>query len=561
MKSLPIHLNRLDRALRAQGVVFKRHQLLETSAAAFGFHNSNEATAAAKSGALNPPQAAPIGRISLDDGQSLIVVQDPLAKAPYAIDETFVEQSDGSDPFGVSPYGHILDLSRLSAEPLADFAEKLSQIGSRDCIELKLYTACIQHKHGENRYHSLSEEGVEAEIEGFCSQWWNEVEHRFSGETFTGKELIENYFAAHDHDFLERSEVSLSLSPDELLEALGQVRATTARSAASGPVKDPEPVDPWADHPVFGSDDWRTEVANGDTRQSYAQWVASRIEQQDEHTAADNAGQVNTAAPVDNRRDGIEKRIYLTNGSCEHAHGDEALLEELGLRWSEDDHGDFYPLTDNESRFIAEEGPTLPNGYWPNMAYSFLYQGKKFAGAVMEVYFGDDVAARNPKTGEETLREVRAYVSHIAPRIEAIGGHIFVVEDDGPGSDRHTIEVLIPFSHISKHAEDFDDWKCQLARLLMPAGGPRVIARFHGGVIQGGRWLSVEPPGESTWDVTPEIISVHEMTALAITDDDFTSENFALAKSAPQWIREWIGPFRIEVQEQIRAYFHHLAKR
>ena len=560
MKSLPIHLNRLDRALRAQGVVFKRHQLLETCAAAFGFHNSNEATAAAKSGALNPPQAAPIGRMSLDDGQSLIVVRDPLANAPYAIDETFVEQADGSDPFGVSPYGHVLDLSRLSAEPLADIAEKLSQIGSRNCIELKLYTACIQHKHGENRYHSLSKEGVDADIEGFCSQWWAEVEHRFPGETFTGKKLIENYFDAHDHDFLERSEDSLSLSPDELLEALGQVRAAPARPAASGPVTDAAPVDPWADHPVFGSDDWRTEVANGDTRQSYAEWVASRIAQQDE--AADDAEQGDDAGPGDNGRDGIEKRIYLTNGCCEHAHGDEALLDELGLRWSEDDHGDFYPLTDNESRFIAEEGPSLPNGYWPNMAYSFLYQGKKFAGAVMEVYFGDEGGgARNPNTGEETLREVRAYVSHIAPRIETVGGHIFVVEDDGPGSDRHTIEVLIPFAHISKHAEDFDDWKCQLARLLMPADGPRVLARFHGAVIQSGFLLDVVPPGETTWDVTAEIISIHEMTALAIADEDFSSDNFALAKTAPRWIREWKGPFRIEVQEQIRAYFDHIKKR
>lgn len=38
----------------------------------------------------------------------------------------------------------------------------------------------------------------------------------------------------------------------------------------------PEPVDPWADDPVYGSEDWRQEVANGDTRRSYADWVAEK---------------------------------------------------------------------------------------------------------------------------------------------------------------------------------------------------------------------------------------------------------------------------------------------
>ncbi len=52
MKSLPVILDRLDWALKAQGVNLKRSQLLEVASAAFGHHNSNETTAAAKAGRL-----------------------------------------------------------------------------------------------------------------------------------------------------------------------------------------------------------------------------------------------------------------------------------------------------------------------------------------------------------------------------------------------------------------------------------------------------------------------------------------------------------------------------
>jgi hypothetical protein len=32
----------------------------------------------------------------------------------------------------------------------------------------------------------------------------------------------------------------------------------------------------WTDHPEFPVKDWQYEVANGDTRQGYWQWVADR---------------------------------------------------------------------------------------------------------------------------------------------------------------------------------------------------------------------------------------------------------------------------------------------
>ena len=38
-----------------------------------------------------------------------------------------------------------------------------------------------------------------------------------------------------------------------------------------------KPESHWDDHPLYPVEDWQYEVANGDTRQSYVEWVNSRI--------------------------------------------------------------------------------------------------------------------------------------------------------------------------------------------------------------------------------------------------------------------------------------------
>src|SRR3546814_17785655 len=93
LKTTPIYLDRLDSALKKAGVSIKRSQLLETTAAAVGFHNSNEFTAAAARGDLAPPGATPIGSLTLPDGQIIVVITDAQAGRPYAIDKAFLEQN------------------------------------------------------------------------------------------------------------------------------------------------------------------------------------------------------------------------------------------------------------------------------------------------------------------------------------------------------------------------------------------------------------------------------------------------------------------------------------
>lgn len=112
----PVLLDRLTHALERQGVKLRRQQLLETAAYAFACRSSDEFSAALKAGQLVAPDVEPIGRITLPNGTSILIVNDPLASSPYGIDESFVEhvvQGQRRERIGVTPYGNLVDLLSL----------------------------------------------------------------------------------------------------------------------------------------------------------------------------------------------------------------------------------------------------------------------------------------------------------------------------------------------------------------------------------------------------------------------------------------------------------------
>jgi hypothetical protein len=135
-KPVAVHVDRLVSALAEQGIDVRRTKALELVAAAFGFHNTHECTAASKRGDLTPPAARPVCRIEIPGGEALIVLRDPVSDAPYAIDETFVEQvvEDGRrEAYGPSPYGRLLDLSAVGDDPATAWSPMLErQTAQRD---------------------------------------------------------------------------------------------------------------------------------------------------------------------------------------------------------------------------------------------------------------------------------------------------------------------------------------------------------------------------------------------------------------------------------------------
>ena len=114
----PQLLDRLDATLADSGVSIKRAALLQATAAAFGYRNSNVFSAAAKRGELNPPASAPICRVTIAGGRELVVYNDPIAQAAFGF-----ETGQGGDaeatPFRVTPYGNLVACSDAAASAVA----------------------------------------------------------------------------------------------------------------------------------------------------------------------------------------------------------------------------------------------------------------------------------------------------------------------------------------------------------------------------------------------------------------------------------------------------------
>ncbi|WP_262267265.1 MULTISPECIES: hypothetical protein [Microvirga] len=592
MKSLSVHLDRLEKVLKARGIPCKRHQTLEVAAAAFGYHNQNELTAAGKAGDLNPPMAEPIGEVALPSGETIIVVRDPLANSAYAVDQAFVDQvvaEERAEIFGPTPYGHLLNLSRLLDDEILPLQASLDGIGASDTVEIPLFIGEVSHKHGDNLYVMATQEALDAEVADYCrSSLFNDWTFRPGNAADAGddltklsdKEIIRRYFDAPHEEYLNTSTDTLRVPLPLLRELLGVVpsavseskkpRSETRGSAGVAPQSLPSTTHSnapaliagidsvWDDHPDYPSEDWKYEVENGDTRRGYWDWVASKIEEAEEQ--GDEPEDANGLPPVhkwvsdepDTYAGGL---LYTTNGCCESAHGGPRLLQKLGLQWSLDDDGFFYPLTQKESAFVGEDGIALPNGYWPHMAYSCLYEGRKFACPTIEVGYGQE--------GEgdriTVLAKLKSYAEEIQPRLQAIGGHV-IVEEDEPDETSHTLQVLIPFDWIVQNAADFDEWKIKLARLMMPASGPKVTAEFTPQAWVGDYAMAVDPEGDTVWDITAEIVAMGRQKAMELEDDQHNTDDLRYTQNAPKWVQDWGGPFRVEVAEQIQAFYEAVDK-
>ena len=116
-RPVAIQIDRLDKALKAQGVDFKRHQLLEVAAAAFGFRSSNAYTAGIE--ATVPPMAQYVETIDCS-GEAITIARDPLSGSLFGVDESYLEQvsaEERAETWLPTPYGHLIDVNDLLDQP------------------------------------------------------------------------------------------------------------------------------------------------------------------------------------------------------------------------------------------------------------------------------------------------------------------------------------------------------------------------------------------------------------------------------------------------------------
>lgn len=63
--------------------------------------------------------------------------------------------------------------------------------------------------------------------------------------------------------------------------------------------------------------------------------------------------------------------------------------------------------------------------------------------------------------------------------------------------------------------------------------------------------VTVDPQGPTTWDVTDYMLSATpEVFAETMKPDCFASDLLRENSNAPEWVRDWTGPFFITVSEE-----------
>lgn len=84
---------------------------------------------------------------------------------------------------------------------------------------------------------------------------------------------------------------------------------------------------------------------------------------------------------------------------------------------------------------------------------------------------------------------------------------------------------------------------------------PTITATFHPQAWINDHAVPVDPEGETEFDATERVL---ELLTMTLADDDYRSDEIRAA--GPDWVKNWHGPFYIEVCENIEEYFENMAK-
>lgn len=165
-----------------------------------------------------------------------------------------------------------------------------------------------------------------------------------------------------------------------------------------------------------------------------------------------------------------EQPAYMTSGCCEVATVTQDDLESLGLPFGSHDGG-FYPLTDEEARYIAEDVVDADDGIHGALTgYAVIYRGAKHLMPTIEIANGPDPDYDFPSR-DEVLAHAIAYADRIRPRFEAMGGNVLIDTDQ---DDRVLVMLPVPIE-AAMAIGDEKAWHRHLAWLMVDPDLPTVL--------------------------------------------------------------------------------------
>ncbi|MGX1201126.1 hypothetical protein [Marinobacter sp. MBR-105] len=161
------------------------------------------------------------------------------------------------------------------------------------------------------------------------------------------------------------------------------------------------------------------------------------------------------------------KLVYLTNPVCDSVEDRSELFEKIGLAYTTI-HGEFYPLTPSEDRFICENA--LPIGpHWALIGCSALRNGTKYLAPTIEFGYYNDGDNELDWTKQEAEAAYRAFEPLLQVLAEQTNGY-YTLRDEpaaeyGPGDGYFAAELLIPFEYARKASGDLATWCDHLEKI------------------------------------------------------------------------------------------------
>jgi len=480
-KTTPILLDRLAGELARHGVTLKRTHLLQVAAKTLGYDNTHAFTADDKAGGLAPPAADHLGCDEVSGYGMMEFFGDPEGGV-FAVQKDRIDALSGRrNDWIVSPLGGVLDISGLRGRN-----RTIAKVESTEDQEFSAIT-------DESIRHIITTS--QCDEDSICQAL------TFSREHFHDRGELQS---EHTEDALEEAEWQWSEEGDaegaiDSLQTFWRGQATSpdpeARVACSNcewtgteaecrDIADihqrvgPGETMPAGECPECGC---LAHIAEKDRRgeEIPSDMMARVFAMRDDHDRATKRGhrssdtmeklafhlnRVGRALVLSDNRTALhdlqmyeslvselrsdadavdpEDPVYLTNGCCEFPHDDGWMFEGNDLEAGSFE-GDFYPLTDDEAAFIAEDLVTSADGRMHALTgYSALYRGRKHIMPSIELPVGPE---HDAPPHEEVRRTAEEYVTAILPKVQALEGNVLL---DTDVDDRIVIRILVPFSKV-----------------------------------------------------------------------------------------------------------------
>lgn len=487
-KNTPIILDRLAAALGRHGVKLKRQQLLDVAASAYGLRDAGVFSAKDADGSLDVPKAEYLGA----DENGLALLRDPRADALFAMEIKNPKARAGR--WCISPYGEILDIAAIPAE------------GELPQAEIQIHTAMISHRHGSDFYTSFTPDGLDAEIAGFCDQYWSEAREYDDSlpettEGMTDEEIATAYFSAVTDEYIDRG-------TDRLM-----VPAAVARSMTT---------------PT--GDAWVMTAVGDDEEEPQLWW------NQD-----DGWGDL-ASATVYPDRNGTLPNIGMEEGSVRWQRLPQSYVRKAAGK----------PETSVQPE---AEWERMPSTEWSAKIGSIVCIGK--IDAAKDVTFVIHNVERLPdsehnggyrirtilQTGGKYDREAaEKWAQEVTAEIAEAGGEILV-------ADGYARIIFQGDAHASE-APTPEDWINAMRDLIQPvAGRERIMAQFVPEAWVNDHAIAIDAEGDTEIDVTFEMLLIGRDAAMSLSSAD--TDHLQEAIRSPDWIRRWNGPFTIRVHEAV----------